>query len=72
MLSNCAALEIVDNQYRIITSNSKKITSPKAYGLKAYWYKDKYYEEKISISKQFKDLTNLFKKDLHHCFSNER
>lgn len=42
MLSNCAALEIIDNQYRMITYTPKKHSIKEAYGLKAYWNKNEY------------------------------
>ena len=41
LLSNCAALEIIDNEYRIITSDSSNY-GIKAYCKKAYWNNDEY------------------------------
>jgi len=40
-LDNCAALEIIDNKYRVITSK------PGANAYKVFWQDGKYYEEKI-------------------------
>ena len=40
-LDNCAALEIIDDKYRII------ISKPKASAYKVYWQEGRYYEEKI-------------------------
>ena len=62
MLSDCAAIEIIDNQYRMIISNSKGYNFEKAYGLKVYWNDNEYKEEKIIISNEFKDITNLLNK----------
>ncbi len=62
LLSNCSALEIIDNKYRIITSDSKWHEIKKAYGIKAYWENDKFIEEKIKISNNFEDLEKLINK----------
>lgn len=62
LLSNCTALEIVDNKYRLITSDAS-YHNIKAYGKKAYWVNDKYIEEKIDDSKDFKSLSELLKKE---------
>ena len=40
-LDNCAALEIIDDKYRVITSK------PGANAYKVYWREGRYYEEKI-------------------------
>lgn len=53
MLSNCAALEILDDQYKLILSDEN------AYGIKAYWDKDKYVEEQILISDELKNINEL-------------
>lgn len=63
MLSDCAALEIIDNQYRMIISDSKGYNLEKAYGLKVYWNKNEYKEEIIDSSNKFKNLTTLFSKE---------
>lgn len=62
MLSDCAAIEIIDNQYRMIISDSNGYNFKKAYGLKVYWNDNEYKEEKIIISNEFKDITNLLNK----------
>lgn len=61
LLSNCSALEIIDDKYRIITSDAKshKIT---AYALKAYWLNGEYYEKELDLSNNFKDLKELYQK----------
>jgi dipeptidase E len=55
-LDNCAALEVVDNTYRIIKSK------PNAKARKIYWEKDKYFVEDIPASKSFSDLSKLTQK----------
>jgi len=61
LLSNCTALEIVDDQYRIITSDATyhNITP---YALKAYWQDGEYVEEMIDLSSSFKNIADLYKK----------
>ena len=60
-ISNCAALEIVDDKYRLITNKSTE-RNIKPYGLKTYWKDDEYIEEKIDDSDEFKDLSELYKR----------
>jgi len=55
-LDNCAALEVVDNTYRIIKSK------PDAKARKIYWEKDKYFVEDIPASKSFSDISKLTQK----------
>lgn len=62
LLSNCTALEIIDDKYRLITSDAS-YHNIKAYGKKAYWINDKYIEEKIDDSLEFKPLSELLKKE---------
>ena len=59
-MSNGAALEVIDDKYRVITGD----TSAKgfdAYGLKTYWKNGEYIEEKIEVSKEFKNFDELLK-----------
>ena len=63
MLSDCAALEIIDNKYRLIISDSNGHNIKKAYGLKVYWSNDQYREEKINISNKFEDISKLLSKE---------
>ena len=60
-LSNCSALEIVNDSYRIITSDAS-YHNIEPYALKAYWKSKKYIEEKIDLSPKFKDLGKLMEK----------
>lgn len=62
-MSNCAALEIVDNKYRLITSDAS-YHGIEAYGLKSYWENGEYLEEKIDVSFEFKSLEELLSKNI--------
>jgi len=55
-LDNCAALEIVDSTYRIITSK------PTAKARKVYWKKGEYIIEDIAVRASFTDIDELTKK----------
>ena len=59
LLSNCSALEIIDEKYRIITSDSNRC---KPFALKTYYKEDKYIEEELDLSLDFKDIKDLYKK----------
>lgn len=60
-MSNCTALEIIDDRYRLITSDAS-YHNIVAYGLKTYWKNGEYIEEKIDDSAAFKPLEELFRK----------
>lgn len=62
LLSNCSALEIVDDEYRIITSDASyhNITP---FALKTYWDAGEYIEEQIDITSTFKKITELYTKN---------
>ena len=62
-ISNCAALEIIDNEYRLITSDAT-YHGIDAYGLKSYWENGEYFQEKIDISSRFKPLDELLSKNI--------
>ncbi len=72
MLSNCSALEIIDNQYRIITSKSQGNNIGNAFAIKAYWNKNEYKEEKIPISSKFDSLNKLLNKENIIEYEDER
>ncbi len=55
-LENCTALEIIDDQYRILKSK------PDAKAYKIYWKNNKYYKEEIISKKEFGDLNMLLEK----------
>lgn len=63
-ISNCCALEIVDDEYRLITS--KPIAhSVEPYGIKSYWENGEYLEERIDDSLEFKPLVELLNKNIN-------
>lgn len=61
-LSNCTAIEIINNEYRIIKSipsDNKFIP----YALKTYWLGEEFFEEEIKESLEFKSLSELLSKN---------
>ena len=63
LFSNCAALEIVDDEYRLITSNSAKNHGlEKAFWKNTYRKNGEYVEENIEESPEFKKLSELYSK----------
>lgn len=58
-ISNCCALEIVDDKYRLICGDGISY-GIKPYGILGYWKNGDYFEEKIDTSSEFKDLSELF------------
>ena len=62
-MSNCTALEIVDDKYRLITSDAS-YHGIKAYGLKSYWENGKYLQERIDDSLEFKSLEELLERNV--------
>ena len=55
-LENCSALEVVDNQYRIITS------SKNAHAYRLYRHNGKVVEEELPNDKKFRPLEELFER----------
>lgn len=62
-ISNCAALEIIDDEYRLITSDASNYGFD-AYGVKSYWENGRYKEENIDTSLEFKPLSQLLAKNI--------
>ena len=62
-MSNCTALEIIDDKYRLITSDAS-FHGIKPYGLKSYWKNGEYIEIKLDDSKEFKPLKELIEKNI--------
>ncbi len=56
LTSRNAAIEIIDDEYRILTS------SPEGFVRKCYWKDNKYTDEVLDVSKEFKPLTELVTK----------
>ena len=50
------AIEIINDTYRIITSNENH------FAYKVYWKNNQYHKEKIACDKQFQNLSKLLKK----------
>lgn len=58
-MSNCAALEIIDDKYKILIGDAiKRNLTP--YGLKLYWNNGKYFEHKLKISDKLRPLSELY------------
>jgi dipeptidase E len=55
-IDNCAALEVVGEKYRMVTSK------PKAGVYKVYWSKGKYFQEKLPDNKAWRPLSQLLAK----------
>ena len=62
-MSNCTALEIIDDQYRLIISDAS-YHNIEAFGLKSYWEDGEYLEEKLDTSLEFKSLSDLLSKNI--------
>ena len=54
-LDNCAAMEIVDDDYRILTSAKRK------HAYQVYWHKNRYVREPLSNDGVFRKLVTLLK-----------
>lgn len=63
LLSNCSAIEIVDDKYKIISTDSNGRSFKKGYILKCYWKNNKYYEEALEESSEYKMLSELLNKN---------
>lgn len=57
-LSNCCAIEIIDDRYRVIAADGERYNI-KPFGIKSFWYNDQYYTENIEISSEFKLFSDL-------------
>ncbi len=57
-ISNCCALEIIDDKYRLICCDASNYGID-AFGVKAYYKNNEYHIEKIDVSLEFKPLSNL-------------
>ena len=60
-LSNCCAIEIIDDNYRILKSipNDNKFTP---YALRTYWLKEECFEEELKDTSNFNSLNSLLSK----------
>lgn len=55
-LTNCSALEIIEDKYRIITSK------PEAYCKKCFWENNVYYSNKITVTEEMRTIDELLNK----------
>ena len=63
LLSNCAALEIVDDEYRVITSpDATNHWLGRAFWKKTYRKDGEYVEKDLEESSEFKKLSELYSK----------
>ena len=62
-VSNCAALEIVDDMYRLITGEAL-YHKVRPFAQKSYWQDGEYFVSSIEESSEFKPLEELFSKNL--------
>lgn len=62
-LSNCAALEIIDEKYKVITTDASQY-GIKAYALKTYWDNNEYLEENIELTEEYRPLNELLSKNI--------
>lgn len=60
-MSNCAAIEIIDDKYRIITDDASNYGID-AYGVKAYWSGNEYIEKLLNSTDGYKNLKDLLSK----------
>lgn len=61
-LSSCSAIEIIDEEYRIIKSTPEN-KNFKPYALKTYWKNGNLFEERIDEPLEFKPLNELISKN---------
>jgi len=62
LMSNCSAIEIIDDKYRIINEKCNNRDFSRGYVCKAYMENDKYVMVKLKESKEFSCLSSLFEK----------
>ena len=62
LFSNCAALEIIDDEYRVLTSDASNYDIKEAYWKKTYRKNGEYVEEILDNTPEFKKLSELYSK----------
>lgn len=62
LFSNCAALEVIDDQYRVLTTDASNYPIEKAFWKKTYRKNWEYLEENLEESPDFKKLSELYSK----------
>lgn len=58
-MSNCAALVIVDGEYKIVVGDSSQ-RNLEPYGIRMLWHNGKYIQENIPVSEQWHPLAELY------------
>ena len=59
-LSNCCAIEIIDDKYRLIATKNDRL---EPFAIKCYWDKAEYVTESLTIKEEFEPISNLLKMD---------
>ena len=62
LFSNCAALEVIDDQYRVLTTDASNYKIKEAYWKKTYRKNEEYIEKELDKSPEFKKLSELYSK----------
>ena len=62
LFSNCAALEFIDDKYRVLTTDASNYKIKEAYWKKIYRKDEEYIEEELDKSPEFKKLSELYSK----------
>lgn len=62
MLSNCSAIEIIDNKYRIITEERNNGNFKKGYVIKCFWKNGVFKKEILIESNKYQALDKLLDK----------
>ncbi len=60
-LSDCSAIEIVDNQFKVLKSDARDLSFT-PYALKRYWENDELYEEQLNNFTEYESLDSLLSK----------
>ena len=60
-LSNCCAIEIIDDKFKLLTSKNEKI---EPYGIKCYWSESKYFTELLTIKDDSNQLVIYFQQKI--------
>ncbi len=59
-LSNCCAIEIIDNKFKFISSSFDRYKI-KPFGIRSFWKNEKYVIENIELTSDYNDLERLIK-----------
>ena len=62
LFSNCAALEVIDEEYRVLTTDASNYEIKEAFWKKTYRKDGEYIEKELDKSPEFKKLSELYSK----------